>query len=209
MSDIKLYYNPLSGHAHRPWAMLQLLGLEFEEIVIDFFKGEHKDPEFLKLNSLGQVPVLVDGDTVLRDSTAALVYLAKMFDPVHRWLPTGPVAAAQVQQWLATSTRDVWEGPGIARMIKIFNVPQDHDAAVAKTDILFNGLFEPRLADHDWLVGDHPTIADVSNYGYIAAVNEGDIDLSTYPNTAAWVARLETFPQFAKMPAAAPCLPKR
>lgn len=209
MSNIQLYFNPLSGHAHRPWAMLKLLDIDFEEIVLDFFTGEHKNPEFLKLNPLGQVPVLVDGDAVLRDSTAALVYLALKYDTERVWLPSDPVAAATVQQWLAVSTKEVFEGPGTARMVKIFGAPRDWDEAVKKTDELFNSLFETRLAEHDWLVGDQPTIADVSNYGYIAAVTEGDVDLSAYPNTAAWVARLEAFSGFTKMPAAAPYLPKQ
>ncbi|MEM9279328.1 MAG: glutathione S-transferase family protein [Pseudomonadota bacterium] len=208
MSHIKLYFNPLSGHAHRPWAMLKLLGIEFEEIFVDFFKGEHKAPEYLKLNPLGQVPVLIDGDSVIRDSTAALVYLALKYDPERQWLPADPLAAANVQKWLATSTRDIWEGPGMARMIKIFNASQDHEAVVAKTDKLFNALFEPHLGEHDWLVGDRPTIADVSNYGYIAAVTEGEVDLSAYHNTSRWIERLEAYPGFTKMPAAAPYLPK-
>lgn len=205
---MKLYFNPLSGHAHRPWAMLKLLGLEFEEIVLDFFKGEHKDPDFLKTNPMGQVPVLVDGDVVLRDSTAALVYLALKYDADRTWLPTDPVAAAEVQQWLAVSTREVWEGPGMARMIKIFGVPKDHDAAVEVANNIFTSLFEKRLADHDWLVGDNPTIADVSNYGYIAAIVEGDFDLKAYPNICAWIERMEAYPGFAKMPPAADFMPK-
>ena len=208
MTDTKLYFNPLSGHAHRPWAMLKLLGIDFEEINVDFFTGEHKQPSYLQLNPLGQVPVLVDGDTVLRDSTAALVYLALKYDHTRQWLPEDPTLAGQIQQWLAVSTREVFEGPGTARMIRIFNAPRDYDEAVAKTDELFNSLFEPHLADREWLVGDQPTIADVSNYGYIAAVVEGGVDLSNYLNTKAWVERLEAYPNFAAIPAAAPYLPQ-
>ncbi|MEM1367068.1 MAG: glutathione S-transferase family protein, partial [Cyanobacteria bacterium P01_H01_bin.15] len=205
----KLYFNPLSGHAHRPWAMLKLLGLDFDEIVLDFFKGEHKDPEFLKLNPLGQVPVLIDDDIILRDSTAALVYLALKYDDSRQWLPSDPVAAAEVQQWLAISTREIFEGPCTARMIKIFNASRNYEVAVERTDTLFNSLFEPRLSKHNWLVGNTPTIADVSNYAYIAAVTEGGIDLTSYPNIVSWIARLEAYPSFAKMPPSVPYLPQR
>jgi len=69
-------------------------------------------------------------------------------------------------------------------------------------------LFETHLSENDWLVGDQPTIADASNYGYIAAVTEGGIDLSAYPNTAAWVARLEAYPDFIPMSSAGPYLNK-
>lgn len=207
MSSIKLYFNPLSGHAHRPWAMLKLLNIEFEEIVLDFFKGEHKTPEFLTLNPLGQLPVLVDDNTIIRDSTAALVYLALQYDPDRQWLPKDPKLAAEVQQWLAISTREVFEGPGTARMIKIFNAPRNYDEAVKKTDELLHSLFEARLKENDWLVDNHPTIADVSNYGYIAAVTEGKINLESYPNTYNWVKRLEAYPGFTPMPPAKHYLP--
>jgi len=207
MANLTLYFNPLSGHAHRPWAMLKLLTLDFEEIVLDFFKAEHKAPDFLKLNPLGQLPVLVDGDTVLRDSTAALVYLALKYDKERQWLPASPALAAEVQQWLAVSTREVFEGPGAARRIKIFHTSEDHDVAMKKTDTLLRSLFETRLSEHEWLVGTRPTIADVSNYGYIAAATEGEVDLTSYPHTLRWVHRLESYPNFAKMPAAAPYLP--
>lgn len=200
MSALKLYHNPLSGHAHRPWAMLKLLNLSFEEVIIDFFKEEHKTSEYLQLNPLGQVPVLVDGNHVFRDSTAALVYLALQYDPKRQWLPAQSEMAADVQQWLAISTKEVFEGPATARMIKIFNAPYDHAKAVEKTDILFKSLFEMRLQNHDWLVGNQPTIADVSNYGYIAAVGEGGVDLQQYRSISAWIERLENYPRFAAMP---------
>lgn len=207
MSDITLYHNPLSGHAHRPWALLKLLNLPFKEVHVDFFKGEHKTAEFLALNPLGQVPVLVDGTIVVRDSTAALVYLALKYDPSRQWLPEEPVLAAEVQQWLAISTKEVFDGPGTARMIKIFNAPRDHAEAVAKTDALLSQLFENHLAARDWLVGEQPTIADIANYGYIAAVTEGEVDLALYPNTQAWVRCMENYHGFAPMPPAAAFLP--
>ncbi|MEM9103647.1 MAG: glutathione S-transferase N-terminal domain-containing protein [Pseudomonadota bacterium] len=203
MSKIQLHFNPLSGHAHRPWVMLKLLKIDFEEIVLNVSKDEQKSPGFLKFNPLEQIPVLVDGETVLRDSTAALVHLASKYDPKRQWLPINSEAATEVHRWLAISTREVFEGPATARMIKIFGVSRDHEEAIKKTDLLLNSLFETRLADHDWLVGDEPTIADVSNYGYIAAVTEGDVDLSQYPHTSEWIQRLENYPNFEPMPAAA------
>lgn len=56
MSAIKLYRHPLSGHAHRVELLLSLLGLDTELIDVDLLKGEHKQPEFLKKNRVGQVP---------------------------------------------------------------------------------------------------------------------------------------------------------
>jgi len=72
---IKLYDYPLSGHAHRARLFLSLLNIPYENIETDLAGGQHKSPEFLAMNPFGEVPVLVDGDAVVRDSNAILVYL--------------------------------------------------------------------------------------------------------------------------------------
>ena len=213
MTQRTFYDAMLSGHAHRPRAMLALLDVPHERVVMNLAAGEHKRPEFLHLNPLGQVPVFVDGlnadgteaaaPLVLRDSTAILVYLATVFDPERRWLPTDPARAAQVQAWLATSSHDVFDGPCAARLNLLFGAPFDHARAVARAHALFTNLFEPHLTTHDWLVGDAPTIADVANYGYIAAAHEGGIALDDYPHLRAWLARLESVERFVPMPRAA------
>ena len=74
---MKLYYHPLSGHAHRARLFLSLTGTDFELVEVDLAKGAHKAPEFLALNRFGQVPVLEDDGVVIADSGAILVYLAR------------------------------------------------------------------------------------------------------------------------------------
>ncbi|WP_299962842.1 glutathione S-transferase family protein [uncultured Roseobacter sp.] len=196
---MKLYDHPASGHAHRARAMLSLLGLECEFVIVDLQAGAHKTPEYLNLNPLGQVPTLVDGDVVLRDSTAILTYLALRYDPARTWLPDDPGLAGHVQEWLTTSVKEVFEGPCGARISKFFGAPVDFDQAVDKTHILMKTLFEPHLAENDWLVGTAPTIADVANYGYIAATGETGISLADYPNVRAWLARIEALAGFPKI----------
>ena len=88
---MKLYYHPLSGHSHRARLFLSLLGVEHELVEVDLMKGEHKSPEFLKLNRFGQVPALVDGGTTIADSNAILVYIAKKLGKTE-WLPETPEA---------------------------------------------------------------------------------------------------------------------
>lgn len=62
--------------------------------------GEHKSEPFLKLNPLGQVPVLIDGDVVIRDSQAILVDLARRYGGKN-WLPTEAEAMSKIMQWLS------------------------------------------------------------------------------------------------------------
>jgi glutathione S-transferase len=94
---MKLHYTPLSGHAHRAQLFLALLGVEHELVPVDLPAGEHKTPAFLALNRFGQVPVLEDGEIVIADSNAILVYLAKKYERTD-WLPETPLGAAQVQR---------------------------------------------------------------------------------------------------------------
>lgn len=74
---MQLYFHPVSDHSHRVRLFLSTLGIEAEIITVDLAKGAHKQPDFLQLNRFGQVPVLVDGNTVLSDSSSILVYLAQ------------------------------------------------------------------------------------------------------------------------------------
>lgn len=85
VKPVRLYRHPLSGHSHRVELFLSLLGVPFELVEVDLTKGAHKEPAFLALNPLGQVPVLEDGDLVLADSNAILVYLALSYDRARRW----------------------------------------------------------------------------------------------------------------------------
>lgn len=107
---MKLYHHPLSGHAHRARLFLSLLGIEHELVVVDFARREHKQADFLKLNSFGQVPVLDDAGTIISDSNAILVYLAKKTGRPD-WLPEDAVGAAAVQRWLSVAAGQIAHGP--------------------------------------------------------------------------------------------------
>lgn len=80
---MKLYHFPLSGHAHRAALFLSLAGVPHELIFVDLAAGEHEQPDFLAVNAFGEVPVLEDGATLIADSTAILVYVARKIGPSH------------------------------------------------------------------------------------------------------------------------------
>ncbi|MCY7295201.1 glutathione S-transferase family protein [Alteromonas sp. a30] len=198
MSNITLHRHPVSGHAHRAELFLSLLGLDFTLQDVDLMKGAHKQPDFLALNPFGQIPVLIDGDVTLFDSNAILVYLAKTYDKSGQWLPEEPVAAAQVQQFLSMAAGLLAYGPARARLITLFNAPYDADATITQSHA-FLTTFNAMLAGKEWLVGNHPTIADVAHYSYIAKAPEGNVDLSEYSNILDWLARIEALDGFVPM----------
>jgi glutathione S-transferase len=198
MNNIKLYRHPLSGHAHRVQLLLSLLGLEATLVDVDLAAGEHKQAEFLTKNRFGQVPVLEDGDTVIADSNAILVYLAKKYDTSKTWLPADPATAAEVQRFLSTAAGQIAFGPAAARLVNVFGATLDHKRAIEVAHNVL-GVLETHLGGRRWLVGNNPTIADVANYTYIAHAPEGDVPLDNYPNVQAWLDRIADLPKFVPM----------
>jgi glutathione S-transferase len=196
---IKLYDFPLSGHAHRARLLLSLLKIPYETITVDLRQGQQKSAEFQQLNPFGQVPVLVDGEVVVRDSNAILVYLANKFAP--DWNPQSPAEAAQVQAWLTTASKEIVAGPGAARLVTVFKAPHDHGKLIDQSHALLRQL-DKHLENRDWLALATPSIADVSAYSYIAVAPEGDVELGAYPNVRAWLKRVEALPGFTAMPPA-------
>ncbi|MFH6786338.1 MULTISPECIES: glutathione S-transferase family protein [Methylobacterium] len=191
---MKLYHHPLSGHAHRARLFLSLLGVPHEAVALDLKAGAHTTPDFLALNPFGQVPVLDDDGTVIADSNAILVYLAKTFGRSD-WLPEDPQGAALVQRWLSVAAGELAYGPAAARLVTVFGAAFDPGEVIARAHVLLRRL-EAHLAGRDWLVGTRPTIADVALYSYLARAPEGNVDLSGYEAVRAFLRRIEALPGF-------------
>jgi glutathione S-transferase len=192
---MQLYVHPLSGHSHRASLFLSLLRAEVEEIHVDLAAGDHKKPEFLKLNRFGQLPVLVDGDAIIADSNAILVYVARKFGRTD-WLPDTPERAAAVQRWFSVAAGQIAFGPAAARLITVFGAKFDADEVIARAHAIL-GHLEAELAGRDWILGDaHPTVVDIALYSYVANAPEGNVDLSSYPLVLAWLGRVERLEGF-------------
>ncbi len=199
MTPIKLYRNPKSGHCHRAELLLALLGLPYETIDLDMTNGAHKAPQFLKISSFGLVPAIDDSGYTLADSNAILVYLVQTYAKGSTWMPQDPKDAADVQRWLTVAADNIYSGPCAARLVKVFDVPLDHDAAVAKSHALFK-MMDAHLDGREWLATNTITIADIAGYSYIAHAPEGGVDLTPYPHIRAWLKRIESQPNFVGMP---------
>ena len=192
---ITLYGLRLSGHSHRAELFLSLLGLPYR-----FVEALPPTPELRRLNPLGQVPVLTDGDAVVPDSNAILVYLAARYAPGSAWMPSDPVGAAAVQRWLSIAAGEVRTGPALARLMIVFGAKADRDTvhAAARRVLTF---MDGHLTDRNFLAAEHPTLADVACYSYVAHAPEGGVSLAPYPAVRAWIGRIEALPGFVAMPA--------
>lgn len=194
---MKLYRSALSGHSHRAQLFLALIGVPCELVDVDMRAGEHKSPEFLKLNPFGQVPVLDDGGTIVCDSNAILVYLAKKYGKTD-WLPEDALGAARVQRWLSVAAGELMYGPAAARMAVLFGSPYRLEEVVPRAAVLLQRM-EEALAPGGWLAAAHPTLADVALYSYVARAPEGTVDLAPYAKVNAWLRQVEALPGFVPL----------
>lgn len=195
---MKLYDMELSGNCYKVRLLCALLGLEYEAVPVGLMQGEHKQPAFLALNPRGQVPVLEDGGTVIWDSMAILVFLARRYGG-ERWLPSEPAAMAHVMQWLALSENEILYGLARARAVTRFNRPWDL-ASCQELGQAGLKVMETHLQTREWLAGSNPTIADVACYPYVALAPEGGVGLENYLHIRRWLERIRSLPGYTAMP---------
>lgn len=196
-APLRLHRLAASGHCHRVELLLSLLGLPYEVVDLDLRRGDQHQPAFLALNALAQVPVLEDGELVLPESNAILVYLATRYAPEAGWLPRDAVEAAWQQRWFSLSVSLLGPGAASPRYRALTGQPVD-PASLALGHRLF-ALIEDRLARAAFLVADRPMLADLAFYGYTSQAPIGGVSLSDYPRLRAWLARIEALPGFVPL----------
>lgn len=103
---------------------------------------------------------------------------------------------------LALAAGSIAQGPATARLINLFGARLDKERAVTIAHDTLK-ILDKHLQDRDGLAADHPTIADLANYSYIAYAPEGDVSLQEYSQVHAWLARVEALPGFIPMQASA------
>lgn len=195
---MKLYDLELSGNCYKVRLFAALANIELEIVPVDFLGGEHKRSPLTDLNPWGELPILVDGDLVLRDSQAILVYLAGAYGGAA-WWPAEPHLQAEIVQWLSTAANEIQNGPCAARLVDKFGY------AINKADTLGRAarilpLIDAHLGEREWLAVSRPTIADCAVLPYIALAPEGGVDLAPYANITSWIDRVKSLPGYIAMP---------
>lgn len=193
---IHLYGSAMSGNAHKVRIALAFLGLAWEERATD--AAARRTDAFLALNPMAQIPVLVEGDFVLRDSQAILAYLAARHRPGD-WDGRTPEERGAIMVWLSHAANEIFNGPALLRAERLFDWSIDRERAAAVTDRILP-VVEAHLAARDWLVGDRLTIADIAASPYLALAPDGGIDLDRWPRIRDWTRRIAALPGFPAMP---------
>ncbi|CAN95560.1 gst13 [Sorangium cellulosum So ce56] len=195
---MKLYEFAPTRSIRVRWA-LQELGVDFETVQVNLRAGENRRPEFLKLNPAGKLPVLVDGDLVLTESVAIVLYLAEKY-PDKGLLPADPRERAKVNQWLLFAATEL-EQPlwRIAR--HKFLYPEDKrqpgDIPVAREDFkAMAAVLEKHMDQRQFVVGDSVTVADLVMAYTLDWADEAHL-LDDFPQLRAYMDRMYARPHAA------------
>jgi glutathione S-transferase len=212
---ITLHDFELSGNCYKLRLLMSILGVEYKIVPVDFYPGrEHKSAAFLKLNPLGQLPVIDDDGLILRDAQAILVYLAAKYDTSGNWYPRdNPALLGEIGQWL-TFADGITATASAARLHDGLFYDLDVGTARAGAHRLFRILDEHlwfgEQIGSDWIcAADHPTVADIACFPYILLSEEGGISRQDYPAIRRWGDRVKRVPGFIVMSGIFPAGPPR
>jgi glutathione S-transferase len=210
---IALYDYELSGNCYKVRLLLSFLKIKYETTPVEFYPGrEHKSEWFLRINPLGQLPVIDDAGFVLRDAQAILVYLASRYDLSGMWYPpSDPKLLGEIGQWLAFAD-SITATASAARL---------HDGFFNELDVMTARLGAHRLfrildehlwfreqEDRNWICNaSHPTIADIACFPYVMLSEEGGISRQDYPSIRRWCDRFKRISGFIVMPGIFPTSP--
>ena len=147
---LTLHNDTLSGSCYKVRLLLEFLQIDYHTISVDFFPGkEHKTPEFLALNPVGQIPVLEDGELQLRDAQAILCYLARKYDTSVQYLPSDPAAFGQIMMWLAFAGNELMAASA-ARLHDVLGYALNVESARAQAQSAF-AILDDHLAEREIL----------------------------------------------------------
>jgi GSH-dependent disulfide-bond oxidoreductase len=172
---------------------LEELGLDYTLHGINVRNGEQKTPEFVALNPNGKVPVLVDGDLVLTESAAILIYLA---EKTGRLLPSSGGGRARVFEQLffhASGLSPAFGQSGFFQRSAAEPQPiaiERFSSEARRTVSVLDGV----LATRRFAAGDEFTIADIAHFGWLWRREFAGVGLEDAPNVARWYAEVEARP---------------
>ncbi|WP_298560475.1 glutathione S-transferase family protein [uncultured Aliiroseovarius sp.] len=192
---IKLYCFGESGNAYKAALALELSGLEWEPVFVDFFNGETRSPEYREINPMGEVPVMVDGNVTLSQSGAIQDYVTSKSGKLGG---RSAEERREILRWQFWDNHKMSSMAGTTRFLMNF-LPEDKrpTEVIAFNQARLKSAYktlEAELSTRDWLVGDQITIADISCCGYLFYPEPFGFDRAEWPAIDAWLTRISETP---------------
>lgn len=196
----KVYGDMLSGNCYKIKLLLRFLGLDHEWIHVDILKQETHTEAFKRMNPNTRIPVIeITPGNWLWESNAILNYLAEGSD----FLPAESFQRARILQWQFFEQYSHEPYIATARYInKYLGLPKEREAEYQGKQAGGHkalGVMDQHLAQHEFFVGEVPSIADISLYAYTHVAEEGGFDLSEYTNIQRWFKAFEAIPGYVVM----------
>jgi glutathione S-transferase len=198
MAEYQLYCFAQSGNAYRAALMLNLIGADWQAIYVDFFRGgETRTPKYrTEVNEMGEAPVLVHGDKRLSQSGVILTYLAER---TGKFKPASEDERLEALRWIIFDNQKVNGYLGPYRFLKNFAKPPGDPAVMAFLKGRIDGslaVVDKRLAGRSFILGERPTIADLSLCAYLYfPADEFGFDIpGTHKSIATWLDRIKALP---------------
>lgn len=196
MTTYRLHYFPESGNSYKLALMLTLCGETFEPVWTDFGGGVTRTPEWrATVNAMGEIPVLEEEGQRLTQTAPILLRLA---DRYGRFGGQSEAERFEVLRWLFWDNHKLTGYMATYRYLRAFT-PSPDAAVVAflrrRLDD-FLGILDGHLQDRAFMVGDRPTIADISLMAYLSfPKHESGYDLAaSHPGVDAWLGRIAELP---------------
>ncbi|MDF3382358.1 MULTISPECIES: glutathione S-transferase family protein [Sulfitobacter] len=193
---IQLYCFGESGNAYKAALALELSGLDWEPVKVDFFGGQTRQPDYrAQINNMGEAPVMIDGDLRLTQSGVIQDYVA---EKTGKFGGRDATERREILRWVLWDNHKLSSVAGMTRFLMNF-LPEDKRPAEV---IAFNqgrlkaaySVLNDHLDGRAWIVGDDITNADLSCCGYLYYPEPFGFDRSDWPHIDAWLTRLSETP---------------
>jgi glutathione S-transferase len=197
---MKLYGHPWSNAARRVQILCEECGIPYTYQTVDLMKGEQYQPEYLVINPNSKVPVMDDDGFVLWESQAIMRYLADKHK-AHSWYPTEPKTRARVEQWLDWNQTRLGQEAGKVMFNTHFAGDKRNDQAIEDAKKWLEKILpvlDGELAQHSYLGGEQPNLADIAVATNLSYLEMCQYDLNPYPAVTRWYERMKQRPSFAK-----------
>lgn len=194
MAEYKLWCMGESGNAYKAALMLELCGVAWEPVWVDFFHGETRTGEYrTKLNEMGEVPVLEHDGKRLSQSGVILDYLAEV---TGKFGPANAEERREVWRWILFDNHKFTASLATLRYLVQFARTGETPVTEFLRARAVNALkiVDQHLSDRPFVVGQRPTIADLSMVGYLYYGDELSVPLADFANIGAWTERVKALP---------------